>query len=196
MRLPKNLSKSDKKSTEAFSSQLKTTLQDTLDNELQEILDLPDDLYFLSREFVNTRLILDTPSAISQITAPPSRDELLNYARQLRQELDDFTMGTAHHRIIITYSSELIECAVEIREQPEPFPITEDSIRSGDAQLLTELRNSLQEQVSQWAYVQRGLRLFDGPQVYIYKPARLIDWTRTQALQDASDIINSVLVPA
>lgn len=194
-KLPSNLSRSDKKLAKEFSSQLKITLQDSLDSKLQEVLNLPDDLFLQSKEFVKTRLALDTPSAISQITDPPSQDELLDYGQELQQELDGFTMGTAHHRITITYSSELIECAVEITKQPDPFPVTEDNIQSGDAQLLTELRNNLQEQVSQWAYVQRGLRLFDGPRVYIYKPARLMDWTRTQALQDASDIINSVLVP-
>lgn len=193
--LPANLSKSDKKRVAEFSIQLRNALQDQLDNRLQEILNLPDDLYLLSKEFVQTRLALDTPSALSKITAPPGQNELLNYAQELRDELDSFSMGSAYHLVTITYSDEWIECVVEITQQQKPYPITEDNIQTGDSNLFSELRDSLQEPFSQWAYIQRGLRLFDGPRVYLYKPARLIDWTRTQALEDANDIINSVLAP-
>jgi len=190
-----NLSKAEEAQLQEFSVQLKLTLQDLLDTKLQEILELPDDLCMLSKEFIETRLMLDIPSAISRITSPPTQDELIGYARELRQELDDFCMGTAHHRVTLTYSDELIECEVEITNQLMPHPINDNSIRPGNASALKELSDSLKESISQWAYVQRGLRLFDGPRVYIYKSPRLIDWTRTQALQDANDIINSILMP-
>jgi hypothetical protein len=190
-----NLSRSDEERVEQFATQLEITLQGLLDSKLQEILDLPDDLWMLSKEFVETRLALDIPSAISRATSPPNQDELIDYARELRQELDDFCMGTAHHRVTLTYSDDLIECEVEITNQPQPHLINTSSIRSRNAGLLKELSSNLKESISQWAYVQRGLRLFDGPRVYIYKPSRLIDWTRTQALQDANDIINSALMP-
>ena len=60
-------------------------------------------------------------------------------------------------------------------------------------EILSELSENLRQQVSQWVYVQRGLRLFDGPKIYLYKTPRLIDWTRTQALIDANDIIGEAL---
>ena len=77
-----------------------------------------------------------------------------------------------------------------------PIPITEESIKDGNltvAKLLAKLSDSLREQVSQWVYVQRGLRLFDGSRIYIYKSPRLIDWIRTQALIDAGDIIGEAV---
>ncbi|MAU00347.1 MAG: hypothetical protein CL608_24665 [Anaerolineaceae bacterium] len=194
--LPDGLSKSEKKKTDEFSDQLKRSLQDHLDQELQEILNLPTDIYLLSKEFTSTKLALDTPSAWHEITAPPSQDELLYYAKELRDELDSFSMKAAHHRVSITYSDEFIECKVEITNQQELHPISLENIQLSNSSLFSELRDSLQEPFSQWAYIQRGLRVFDGPNIYIYKPARRIDWTRTQALQDATDIINSVLVPA
>ena len=52
---------------------------------------------------------------------------------------------------------------------------------------------AVQEQHSQWAYVQRSVHIFDGPCVHIVKSARLLDWTRTQAIQDAADLISEVL---
>jgi len=56
-----------------------------------------------------------------------------------------------------------------------------------------ETSQGLREEVSQWVYVQRGLRLFDGPRIYLYKLPRLIDWTQTQAFNDVNEIIGSAL---
>ena len=196
LHLPDDLSRSEKKRVEEFSAQLKKSLQDHLDDKLQQILNLPEDIYLLSKEFVSTKLALDTPSALNKITAPPNQDDLLSYAQELQDELDGFSMGAAHHQVTITHTDRFIECAVKITNQQHPHPINHDNIQAGDSTSFSELRDSLQEPFSQWAYIQHGLRLFDGPYVYIYKPARLIDWTRAQALQDATDIINSVLVPA
>ena len=61
------------------------------------------------------------------------------------------------------------------------------------SRILSELSKSLREQISQWIYVQRGLRLFDGARIHLYKASRLIDWTRTQAMNDAGDILGEVL---
>jgi hypothetical protein len=196
---PDTLSKSDEASVSQFAEELETKLQNWLDEQIKEILDLPDALHLLAREFVNTRLALDTPSAMTKVIAPPGPNNLLLYAQTLRDILDNFTMGTAYHRVKIIYSEDLIECEVEIVHQSEPYPLSEDDIQPGHltiAEQLQALKSNLQESFSQWIYIQRGLRFFDGPRVYIYKPARLIDWTRTQALEDAQDIIGSVLISA
>ena len=58
--------------------------------------------------------------------------------------------------------------------------------------LLTD-ENGFTQQFSQWVYIQRGLRIFDGSKVHIYKVPRLTNWTRTQALNDADDLIAEVL---
>ena len=181
-------------SVERFSKVLSSKLQDKLDDRMRVVLDLPDDLFLLSKEFISIKLALDEPGVVSQVVSEPDSEQLLQYARKLRDELDDFTMGVKHHRVSFTQSKQLIECTVEITDQPEPIAVSREIIRLGDSELLAGIRDSLQEPISQWAYVQRGLRLFDGPRVYIYKSPRLIDWTQTQALQDADDIISTVLV--
>ena len=69
-------------------------------------------------------------------------------------------------------------------------------IQSGNrtvADLLSSLTEDLRHKLSQWVYVQRGLRFFDGDTIYLYKPARLIDWTCTQAMIDAAEIIGAVV---
>ena len=122
--------------------------------------------------------------------------ELLDYARELRDELDGFVGDDTHHGINITYSPDLIECTIDIVDTNTPVTLDSSRVRPGDitsSRILSGLSESLKEQVSQWIYVQRGLRLFDGPHIHLYKSSRLIDWTRTQAMNDAGDILGEVL---
>jgi len=191
--LPEGLTKEE---ADQFVAHLRAKLQKKIDDEVFDLFDIPEDIRLLAEEFVQVRLSLDKPSAIESITRKPSDQELLAYARELRDGLDEFVMGTAYHRVSITHSDELIECIVDITQGDAPIPVNGNSIKVGDlttTRLLAELSDSLREQFSQWVYVQRGLRLFDGPRVYIYKMPRLVDWTRTQAMNDASDIIGEAL---
>ena len=60
---------------------------------------------------------------------------------------------------------------------------------------MRKLREQLSQRFSQWVYVDRSLRVFekDGDTVRIFKAPRLMDWTRTQALNDADAIIAEIL---
>jgi len=183
----------------ALAPQLKTfrvELRQKIDEEIYRLLEIPDDIRLLVDEFINVRLPMDDASTSSNAIRKPNEQELLAYAHELRDELDSFTMGASFHRISITDSDDLVECIVEITNNNEPIPVkinampTSSSVNTGR---FSELSEALQEQISQWIYVQRGLRLFDGPRIHIYKSPRLIDWTRTQAIYDAGDIIGQVI---
>ena len=194
--LPKALTATENRIVDEFTATLQADLQSRIDRKIKEVFHIPEEISLLAEEFVHVRMNLDKPSALNRITNKPDEQVLLDYAKELRDELDGFVMGARHHHVTINYSSDLIECIVEITDERQPIPITKADIRASDktlAQHLSELSVDLRERFSQWVYVQRGLRLFDGPRIYIYKTSRLIDWTRTQALQDANDIIGAIL---
>jgi hypothetical protein len=177
-------------------SELRSELQKKVDDNIYRLFKIPEDIRTIVEDFFANRLPLDTPSLINSVTKIPTRLELKEYAFALRDELDDFVMGESFHKVTITYSKELIECAIEITENNKPIPIDKNSVEKGGlttAGLLAELGDKLRDQVAQWVYIQRGLRLFDGPRIYIYKTPRLIDWTRTQAIIDAGDIIGEFI---
>jgi hypothetical protein len=170
--------------------------QKEIDEKIFDLFDIPEDIRLLVTEFVQVRLLLDRPLAFEHVIRQPNEQELLDYAHELRDELDDFVGNDFHHGITITYSPDLIECTIEIIETDTPVALDSSRVRRGDltsSLVLSELSKSLKEQVSQWMYVQQGLRLFDGPRIHLYKSPRLIDWTRTQAMNDAGDIVGEVL---
>jgi hypothetical protein len=159
-------------------------------------LKIPRDIRQVIEDFFNFRLPLDTPSQKHLAIKKPTTGELRDYAHELRNKLDDFLMGESFVRVRIIYSDDLIESIIEVTNEGGPFPIDHSCVKPGNktrASLLTELADNLRRQVSQWVYIQRGLRLFDGPKIHIYKTPRIIDWTRTQARIDAADIIGDLV---
>jgi hypothetical protein len=48
---------------------------------------------------------------------------------------------------------------------------------------------------SQWLYFDRGLRIYDGPVTYLFKPLQRLHWLRSQALADADEIIADHVAP-
>ncbi len=170
-------------------------VQRMIDTKIFDLFDIPEDIRMLVTDFVQVRLLLDRPMAFERVIREPDERELLDYARELRDELDGFVEDDTHHSISITYSPDIIECIIDVVDTDTPVTL-DSSIRPGDltsSRILSELSRSLREQVSQWIYVQRGLRLFNGPRIHLYKSPRLIDWTRTQAMNDAGDILGEVL---
>lgn len=194
--LPTNLTSAEEETIECEKARIRKELQERIDNNVYEILKIPRDIRQVIEDFFNFRLPLDTPSKKHLAIKKPTVEELENYARELKDKLDDFLMGESFVRVKIIYSDDLIESIIEVANEGGPFPIDPSCVKPGNktrASLLTELADNLRRQVSQWVYIQRGLRLFDGPRIHIYKTPRIIDWTRTQARIDAADIIGDLV---
>ncbi len=190
------LSQSQKQQVLKEISAFHAKAQERIDGKVFELFGIPNDVRLLVTDFVQVRLSLDRLSELNTIAREPNERELLDYAHELQNELDDFVGNHTRHSITITYSPALIECIVEMIDSDTPVAIDSNSIRPGNltsSLVLSELSESLREQISQWIYVQRGLRLFDGPRIHLYKLPRLVDWTRTQAMNDAGDIVEEVI---
>ncbi|MCH8295385.1 hypothetical protein IH992_30235 [Candidatus Poribacteria bacterium] len=191
-----DFTKGERKLAKEFRSELRAKLQREIDDTIFSLFRIPRDIQMLVNEFIHIRLALDDRSTMAKATREPTQQELLDYARELQAELDGFLMGKAYHRVYINQSEHLIECVVEITKENETIQIDEHRIKKVNSTISATLANisdGLREQISQWVYVQRGLRLFDGPRIYIYKAPRLIDWTKTQAINDAGDIIGQAV---
>jgi hypothetical protein len=172
-------------------------LQKLVDEGVYRILQIPSEISLIVDDFVNVRLPLDNlPQSRNSVGRNPTQEELVDYAGEIRDELDAFTRGVASYKVDVVLHGDLIECIINVEKGGGDHPITQSSVRKSSvvtSQLYRELWMAAGYQFSQWAYVQRGLRLFDGSRIHIYKPARLINWTRTQAIIDASTVIGQSL---
>ncbi len=179
---------------EQFTDTSDTLLQELLDNSIEDLLSIPKNIGIIAREFIYIRLQLNQGKSIVPATAFPTEENLHKYALHLRNELDAFTEGSGlRHRVILTQSKSLIMCSVEFVQSDYAIDIHVEKAQGDSSSLLSYIQEKTKQRFSQWVYVQRSLRIFEDSRVYICKSPRLIDWTRTQALNDADDIIAEIL---
>lgn len=193
---PLEMSRTDRQRFRAYLQELRTTLQNKIDDAVYTMFEIPETMRILIDEFINLRLPLDTPSQRKRLLTPPSESDLLQYAAQLQHELEAFVSGEVHYRVTITHSQELVECRVE-SVTSSTAALVKPNVERGNltfAQLLQDLASDLRMRLSQWVYIQRSLYLFEGPLMYIYKPPQRLNWTRTQAMLDAGELIGRVLM--
>jgi hypothetical protein len=135
-----------------------------------------------------------TREAIQKAQQRPNQKVLQEYAQQLTSDLDGFLdSGKTHHRVVVERSRDLICCTVEFVRSDHAFtPVVKES-SSQNGQMFSRLQQALKNEFSQWVYVQRGLKIFAPSSVSLYKVPQLINWTRTQAMNDADDMIAEIL---
>ncbi|HMH09606.1 MAG TPA: N-6 DNA methylase [Candidatus Nitrosopolaris rasttigaisensis] len=168
--------------------------QALLDERITSLFEIPKSINTLATEFNRIRSKLIGGGTNGVAVESPSEDDLRVYAQELVEELDSFTNSQAiHHKVIVTMSKELNCCTVEIVRSNHSLPVIVEKGSPQKLDLLAQWRNILNKDLSQWVYIQRGLRIFEGSKVHIYKMPYLINWTRTQALNDADDLIAEIL---
>ena len=181
---------------EEFTDNSDTSLQHLLDESIEQILSIPKNIGIVARDFISIRLQLNQGKSIVPATASPSSEHLQKYGLYIRDELDSFTEGSGvRHKVSLTYSKQLVVCSIEFLRpnNSTSIDVLVEQAQGDLSLLLNEIREKAKQRFSQWVYVQRSIRIFEGSRVYICKSSRLIDWTRTQALNDSDDIIAEIL---
>jgi hypothetical protein len=163
--------------------------QERIDRAVFTILDVPAEDVTVIHDFVYVRLLLNKGKTRGEATEPPDPATLEAYGRCLRDQLDDY--AELRHRVTLWPSRELIACEVQIVDSSDPVePLVAGPDR---ADQLQPVWDAIRSQQSQWIYVQRGLRIFDGERVVLCKPPRRVNWTCMKALLDSDDIISEVV---
>lgn len=169
--------------------------QESVDDGIQRMFKIPDYIRIIVEDFLQIRLGLNKGKTSERAVKPPEEKDLLNYGKYLKRELDNFAYdGKLKHKVSLIYSLALIVCEIELVpdsiEDSNQVSVARSNRRN--EKILTETSAKLKQRLSQWVYVQRGMRIFEPSKVYICKMPRLVDWTMTQAMLDARDIIAEV----
>ncbi len=172
--------------------------QRLIDKGVFDALDVPEDVRVLVEDFRDNRLPLDKGiSALKNLGKSPNQKELQAYGRALRDELERFLLGEARPCVRIITAKDLICCELQLlpagTSAPQAIEVLEAETSPKGFAAYRQLRELVSEKFSQWAYVDRSLRVFSEDTVQLFKSPRLMDWTRTQALNDADVIIAEIL---
>lgn len=194
---------SDFHSWDALHAKILRICRDRDDFDIPELVEELNELTFDSlklslrgraavHDLVHVRFGLTRGKTAPEAVRPPSREELAAYSRSLRDELDGFvgSSSTTHHHVEVLAGGGAGLIAIDLINRAERQPtiaILDASTQA--AMILAETRSRLMEQRAQWLYFNRNLRVYDGSRTYILKPLQRLHWTRTQAIEDARDII-------
>jgi len=171
-------------------------IQFELDQIVMDALVIPKQLMQQARDFIEIRYSLnDGKVASTNAIRKPAKAELQVYGELLSRELDTFTQRRGiRHKVDLCQSGEFVLCSIEFVRATEPVEV--QVWLEGDKTLPSfwkDVWKMAQERFSQWVYVQRELKIFEYSRIFVLKPARLIEWSRTQAFNDSASLIADIL---
>lgn len=167
--------------------------QRRLDEGVASILKIPAQVMFMAREFREFRLPLVKGKAPRGVTSPPDERQVGTYARRLTAELDGFLeRKNRFHRVSILSAPVGIVATIELVNNGQPAKPTVKIAGRDERNDVHDILQLAEQQFSQWVYVRRSVRVFTDNKIHLCKPARRLEWTETQALLDAADIIAEV----
>ena len=150
-------------------------------------------------DLVHVRFGLTRGKTAAAAIGPPDPEELTAYAKTLVDDLDSFIGATSdarHHADILVGGGQGLIAVGFVPRNGRPVPVRILDASDEDARSLVETRARLIQQRSQWLYFNRNLLVYEGTETYILKPLQHFHWTRTQAIEDAGEIIADSLRPA
>jgi hypothetical protein len=143
-------------------------------------------------DLVHVRFGLTRGKTSDSAVGSPTSDDQNLYARTLRDELDAFvgqSSATRHQVDVLSGGGSGLIAIELVKNGATKRPVSVWEASEPAARQLAQTRSSLMERRAQWLYFNRNLRVYDGPRTYILKPLQHLHWTRTQAIQDATEII-------
>jgi len=170
--------------------------QRQLDDAVASTLGIPSQVMLLAREFNEFRLPLvkgKAPVRLTRHLDERDRDQLEGYARRLTGELDSFIeRKSRRHRVTVLIATAGIVATVELVNKGLPMRPVVKSAGEDEEKDVQDILVAAEQKYAQWVYVRRSVRVFAGRKIHLCKPPRRLEWTETQALLDAADIIAEV----
>jgi methylase of polypeptide subunit release factors len=166
-----------------------------LNRMVADSLNLTLDERTLIHDLVNIRLALNDGKTGASAVGRPETAELEAYARRLKTELDAFIgreLPKCHWVDVIHDDlSGMVQIDLkDIAESRDVRIVKADDPTSADLECT---RARLRTKRSQWVYFDRNLRIYEGTRTFVFKPMQRFQWTESQAMIDAREVIAETL---
>lgn len=168
-------------------------VKDAIDRGVAGVVGIPESVSLVVGDFFRTRLQLNKGKVPLSLQGSPDQDAMRTYALRLRSELDTFLGGRGRHGINVLFSDRGVCATIRLRQEEHPLDVQVRRADQKDAEDLEGVLRAAERQVSQWMYTRRSVRVFDGDVIHLIKPPRRLEWTETNAMLDADDIIAEIL---
>ncbi|MGZ5442305.1 MAG: HsdM family class I SAM-dependent methyltransferase [Thermoanaerobaculia bacterium] len=172
-----------------------TDWQKEIDDVVLSVLAVPEQIALLARNFLQFRFPLLQGRTPTYLTAAPDEVQLRIYAARLKAELDGFMeRKSRRHRVSVLRSRMGTVVSVDLQDDANTATVAVSAATAAVESNVEAILHAARRQYGQWIYVRRSVRVFSGRTIHICKPSMRLEWTETQALLDAADIIAEVAV--
>jgi len=166
-------------------------------NELvYDALGLSEQDRWLVEDLVDTRLgLIKGKMGKNGAAMRPKEDTFRTYGTTLYSTLDAFAMrgSDLRHQVEIWHGMNWGIVSIGVAESDNPARVKIHPASSNLEGELGDLGKRLRHEHTHWLYFERGLTIFDGDRVVLVKPMQRLHWLRSQALQDADNLIADAL---
>ena len=171
-------------------------VDDKIETLVYKFYDLTDDEKFLVEDTVNLIIPNTQPSRKSKkshrLLQACNDNDLFSYLSILLNTLNDWIEGRSTKVIGKIIKSDLpLSIAKLTITNGKAGRLSNDNDES-IADIIRKVYRFLPRKVSRNLYMLRNLRIFDKEDLYIIKPNRIKEWTRTSALNDADSIFYDI----
>ncbi len=152
----------------------------------------------LVEDLVHVRLELDDGKLGRPAVGPPKPVNMKRYAKRLKAELDGFIGDelSKRHDVNVIHDHFTGMVVVSLVEEHQKHDVNVYEAVNDAAAELEVTRRRLEKQNAQWVYFDRNLQLFEGRRTFLFKPMQTFQWTESQAMFDAAEIISQTLAGA
>jgi len=181
---------------EAADDLLRLTFE--LNDRVYRLLELRETERMFVEDFIHVKRFANKGKLVEEAAGIPGVNELEQYARVLKAELDGFFENDRdlRHRVTVQYDEQSRTAMVEVellRNHRGPLRIKVEQTDAGTSADFERARRQMRAQRSQWLYFERNLRLYEGTRVFLLKPLQRIHWLRSQAVLDSDTLIAEIL---
>lgn len=195
-RIKKSISRQTKKQDNLLFEEMNepndiNALVKELNDEVYDLLGVNENERCLIEDLIRVRIKMRDGQSPPEAVRPADDSDMMRYANILKSELDDFLDCDQkdQHKITIYRGNQYAVVEVDRpRMLPAGSPVIEKVARDIQ-QKLDEIRPKLQAKHSQWFYLNRGLKVYEGLKTYVLKPLQRLYWLRSQALIDSDELI-------
>jgi hypothetical protein len=153
---------------------------------------------WLVEDLIHARLELIKGKSGDSVVQQPKQNELQAYGEALAHTLDGFLNrgGERSHRVeILAGQTDGFGVAAVMlsKGNSDQAIVTVNRASTEVRRELENIRHILRRNHNHWLYFERSLTIFDNDRILLIKPMQRLHWLRSQALQDADNLISDIL---
>ncbi len=174
-----------------------TQLRQSLDEAVFDFYDLDGAERVLVEDIVNLAIDLRMKRDRSDAIKPSSLPEIESYATELIDVIQPFFQTLKERTMVAdifnTGNATLQVVKFSFASNPVRRPVIKHIVEQDLETLLDRIADQLPQKIADNIYTRRVLRIYEGDDIYVVKPAQRRYWSRSAGLNDADGILGEAL---